>query len=520
MKDYWNGILKLNRSEYHAKNPEKYYFIIKEDLDPTWPHTGTVSSVPYQKGKYLLKKPGDKNKKGNTYKFTFFHNDTKDAVFNLNFYKRMELFEPLFEEGKIEIVSSNDEEVKEVVEEEVVEEEGNLTLDSNNQTSIDIDKEYIHSKGQYFTKHETLQKCVIDFILNKPKTILEPSIGRGDLVNCVSDKLNVDFYMCEIDENIQLLDGIDRNKIVYGDFMKINIENNFDTIIGNPPYVKTKKGNLYIDFTKKCFNLLNDNGELIFIVPTDFFKLTSSHELLSEMISVGNFTHIYHPNNEGLFEDASIDVMVFRYCKDFSSEKVTNYNNETKYLIESSGLITFSDVKINMDEKLSDYFDISVGMVCGRESVYRNDEIGNLNLVTNKNEYTKYIYINKFPCEDDKINEHLLDHKEDLINRRIKKYDENNWFEWGAPRNVKKIEKYKGEKCIYILTLTREENIAFIGEVDYFGGLIMMRPTKECNLQKIVDYLNSESFKSNYMYSGRFKIGHRQLSNSYISNIL
>ena len=118
------------------------------------------------------------------------------------------------------------------------------------------------------------------------------------------------------------------------------------------------------------------------------------------------------------------------------------------------------------------------------------------------------------------INEHLLDHKEDLINRRIKKYDENNWFEWGAPRNVKKIEKYKGEKCIYILTLTREENIAFIGEVDYFGGLIMMRPTKECNLQKIVDYLNSESFKSNYMYSGRFKIGHRQLSNSYISNIL
>ena len=48
----------------------------------------------------------------------------------------------------------------------------------------------------------------------------------------------------------------------------------------------------------------------------------------------------------------------------------------------------------------------------------------------------------------------------------------------------------------------------------------MMRPTKKCNLEKIVDYLNSDTFKSNYMYSGRFKIGHRQLSNSYISNIL
>ena len=117
MKDYWNGILDIDRSEYHAKNPEKYYFVIKEDLDPRWHHTGIVSSVPYQKGKYLLKKPGDKNKKGNTYKFTFFNDDTEDTVFNLNFYKRMELFGPLFEEGKIEIVSPDKKEEEKVVEE-------------------------------------------------------------------------------------------------------------------------------------------------------------------------------------------------------------------------------------------------------------------------------------------------------------------------------------------------------------------------------------------------------------------
>jgi len=131
MKDYWNGILNLNRSEYHAKNPEKYYFVIKEDLDPTWPHTGTVSSVPYQKGKYLLKKPGDKNKKGNTYKFTFFKDDTKDKDFNLNFYKRMDIFEPLFEEGKIEIVSSNDEE-------EGGEEEGGEEEEDSNNTEMGV----------------------------------------------------------------------------------------------------------------------------------------------------------------------------------------------------------------------------------------------------------------------------------------------------------------------------------------------------------------------------------------------
>ena len=121
MHDRWNGILDIDRTTYHAKNPDKYYFVIKEDLDPTWPHTGTVSSIPYQKGKYLLKKPGDKNKKGNTHKFTFFIDGTKGKDFNLNFYKRMDLFEPMFDEGKIEIISPDKKEVVEEVE-EVVEE--------------------------------------------------------------------------------------------------------------------------------------------------------------------------------------------------------------------------------------------------------------------------------------------------------------------------------------------------------------------------------------------------------------
>jgi adenine-specific DNA-methyltransferase len=410
-----------------------------------------------------------------------------------------------------------EEKIQKMIDNGEIEIKNNNLITSNQSNNIEMDKEYIHSKGQYFTKHESLQKCVIKFILNKPTIILEPSIGRGDLVKCVSETLDTDFDMCEIDENIKLLDNIDKNEVIYGDFLEIKISKKYDTIIGNPPFVRTHKGNLYLDFIKKCFDLLNDNGELIFIVPTDFFKLTSANKLLSEMISVGNFTHVYHPNNEGLFEGASIDVMVFRYCKDYSKEKLTLYNDEKKYLIESCGLITFSNEKIQMDDKLSDYFDISVGMVCGRESVYRNKELGNLKILSNKDNYTTYIYIDKFPCSDEKINQHLLNHKEDLINRKIKRYDEKNWFEWGAPRNVKKMEKYKGEKCIYILPLTRDKNIAFIGEVDYFGGLIMMRPTKECDLQKIIDHLNSESFKSNYMYSGRFKIGHRQLSNTYIS---
>ena len=44
----------------------------------------------------------------------------------------------------------------------------------------------------------------------------------------------------------------------------------------------------------------------------------------------------------------------------------------------------------------------------------------------------------------------------------------------------------------------------------------MLVPKKNIDLNKIKKYLNSNEFKNNYMYSGRFKIGHKQLSNAHI----
>lgn len=106
-------------------------------------------------------------------------------------------------------------------------------------------------------------------------------MGRGDLVECVSNKMpNVEFDMCELDTNIIPLDSIDKDKIRYGDFLKLDLNKTYDTIIGNPPYCNYRTGNLYVDFIKKCFDLLNPNGELIFVVPTDLFKLTFASKLL------------------------------------------------------------------------------------------------------------------------------------------------------------------------------------------------------------------------------------------------
>ena len=143
--------------------------------------------------------------------------------------------------------------------------------------------------GQYYTTDIKLKNKILEFILNNPINILEPSIGRGDLVHYISnERTNITFDMYEIDETIELLDTIDKNKIIYGDFLKQSIIKTYKTIIGNPPYIRTKKGNIYIDFIEKCYNLLDKNGELIFIVPSDFFKLTSASKLLNIMIKKWN----------------------------------------------------------------------------------------------------------------------------------------------------------------------------------------------------------------------------------------
>ncbi len=378
-----------------------------------------------------------------------------------------------------------------------------------------------HNLGQYFTTHYELKEKVFEFILNSPSNILEPSIGQGDLITFITNKLpGITFDMYEIDTKINLLDGIQKDKVIYGDFMKQPITKTYQTIVGNPPFVKTNNGNLYIHFTEKCYNLLDNNGELVFIVPSDFLKLTSASKLLNDMMTHGTFTHIFHPHNEKMFANASIDIIVFRYCKNSLISKKVLYNNKLLHITNSNGLITVGEDNDNDNDNqttFQDYFDIYVGLVSGKEDVYKNEELGNIKVLNGEDKMDKYIYIKNFPCDNEDINRHLLNHKKELIERKIRKFNNTNWFEWGAPRNITTINTHLGKDCIYIYNLTRKPNVSFLGKVNYFGGgLIMLKPKKKCDLNNIVSYMNSDTFKDNFTFSGRFKIGHRQICNSFI----
>lgn len=99
------------------------------------------------------------------------------------------------------------------------------------------------------------------------------------------------------------------------------------------------------------------------------------------MIENGTFTHIYHPHNENLFSNASIDAIIFRYCKNNKLDKTVLYNDVKMHINNSDGLITFS-IKINTNTKtFKDYFDVYVGIVSGRDEIYKNEKLGNINVM-------------------------------------------------------------------------------------------------------------------------------------------
>lgn len=377
----------------------------------------------------------------------------------------------------------------------------------------------IKELGQYFTINKKLQSFVFKKVKHKSKPLLEPSFGAGHLLRLFKEYRDDYPMTCyEIDETIKPVVTFNENQTVeYGDFMKIDIPTKFKTIIGNPPYVKQSTGNLYLKFIEKCYECLDEDGELIFIVPSDFIKLTRAGPIINKMILEGSFTDFLFPNDESLFDKASIDVVVFRYEKGTFANKALV--NETEMFCNvKNGIVTFSDKEV-CGKPISDFFNAYVGIVSGRDSVYKQT-FGNIDVLQDKDKIEKFIQVKTLPSGDERIDVWLNSHKDELINRKIRKFSEKTWFEWGALRNISQVENNVGKTCIYIRNMTRSKEIAFIDKVQYFGGslicLIPKNDISKSDMQTIVETLNSENFRNNYTYAGRFKIGHKQICNAEI----
>ena len=362
--------------------------------------------------------------------------------------------------------------------------------------------------GQVFTPNYIVKQMLS---LRKNKgSILEPSCGDGAFFNRIKDCIGIELDSTKCPKNALNID-----------FFDYNIDNKFDTIIGNPPYVRfqdilteTKKKldleifdertNLYMFFIKKCIEHLTDNGELIFIVPRDFLKSTSCIKLNEYIYKNGTITDLIDYGDKIIFKGFSPNCIVFRFEKNNYS-RITNGKKIFTYL---NGQLLFLEQEYTVPFK--DLFFVKVGAVSGADK-YFTHENGNEEFVCSKTRTTgetRRMFYN-IPAED------LLPFKEELIKRKVKNFNESNWYLWGR-------DYYKSDKeRIYVNNKTRIKNPFFYHECkSYDGSMLAIFPKKDCSKEEILELiedLNEVNWDElGFVCNGRFLFSQRTLEEIYL----
>ncbi|MCY4048700.1 MAG: class I SAM-dependent methyltransferase [Hyphomicrobiales bacterium] len=360
--------------------------------------------------------------------------------------------------------------------------------------------------GQFFTPPDIVKKMIG---LRKNKgSILEPSAGDGAFIS----QLEKSAVGIEIDTDIDRKDS----RVINLDFFEYSTENNFDTIIGNPPYVRfqdiadstkallsmekfDKRSNLYLFFIEKCMRHLEKKGEVIFITPRDFLKTTSAKLMNEALYDEGSMTHFYDLGDARIFEDASPNCAIWRWELGRKDRRMkTGGRFHCK-----NGQIWFWDSDSN--ETLGDYFDVKVGAVSGADDVYTNKK-GNVDMVCSHTRSTKetrrMIYNKKRKC--------LEPHKTRLMSRKIRKFDESNWWEWGRGYCQRPGNR------IYVNAKTRTANPFYVSDVEaYDGSVLALFPKNGISCTQAEKKLNKVDWeKLGFVCDGRMQFTQRSLANA------
>lgn len=386
--------------------------------------------------------------------------------------------------------------------------------------------------GQYFTEEAILQSIIASLCKNNGR-FLEPSAGAGHLIKAVEHLPKKDLVAIEFDSTIPYIVA---DSPLYMDFFDFSTTEKFDTIFGNPPFVKfrniSKKVlpklnndtnlsscNLFYYFIEKSYYHLNPGGEIVFVIPREFLNSVRASRLRKLLFDNGTITDLYDFGETKLFKKVAPAVIVFRYEKD-NHTHITNYHNSTilsEQLI--SGNFIYCDANYKKYTSLSKYFNIKVGLVTGCNKIFERSS--KFSIPTICSDYNKthkkkdIIFLDEVSLKDvensdPELLEYMYKHKKVLKNRKIKQFDDTNWYCYGAVRNLDLMRKTG--KAIYVNSKTRDDKPFFVDDINYFdGSMLCLFPKEELDLDKWCDLLNNSKKE--------FKLQNMYVNNKYIFTV-
>ncbi|MFQ3598009.1 MAG: class I SAM-dependent methyltransferase, partial [Chloroherpetonaceae bacterium] len=269
----------------------------------------------------------------------------------------------------------------------------------------------------------------------------------------------------------------------------------------------------YLFFIEKCIEHLAPSGELIFITPRDFLKATSSRKLNAWLYKQGTISDWIELGDKRIFHGYTPNCAIWRFEKNNFSYK-THFINELgqediRTFACLNGQLLF--LKADYMVPFSDVFFVKVGAVSGDDEVFTHNEFGNRDFVcstTAKDGKTRRMIFNhKHPF--------LEPFKSRLLARRIKKFDESNWWQWG------RTHYQSNEKRLYVNCKTRLARPFFLHPcTDYDGSVLAIFPKQQdANLNTLCAMLNEVNWQElGFMCDGRFLFSQRALEQCFLPN--
>lgn len=377
----------------------------------------------------------------------------------------------------------------------------------------------VQGLGQVFTPAQVVELML--GLRRRRGRVLEPSCGDGAFARRLSGCVAI-----ELDSRVAPEYALNL------DFFAYPLKERFSTVIGNPPYVKyqdigadtkglldgtlfDRRSNLALFFIQKAVQHLRPGGELIFIVPREFIKLTAARRLNQWLFEQGTITHWIETGDTRLFDGAVPNCAIFRYELGNFSRK-TEYREwkgvwETREFVAMDGQLTFP--REHLSVPLASLFDVKVGAVSGADHIFEHPA-GNREFVCSKTVDTgrtrRMIYNVKHSS--------LNSHKNTLIQRRVKAFDETNWWKWG-----RSFHDAPGRPRIYVNGRTRRTTPFFThGCEAYDGSILALFPRIEnLDVQRAINLLNTAVPWADlgFVVDGRFVFSQRSLQTLMLPDV-
>jgi adenine-specific DNA-methyltransferase len=383
--------------------------------------------------------------------------------------------------------------------------------------------------GQVFTPAPVVQ-AMLALRRNRGR-VLEPACGDGAFLHHLPDAVGLEIDADHCPPGAQAID-----------FFAYPEREQFDTIIGNPPYVRFQdippatrrllargphlphfdgRSNLYLFFVEKCVRHLRPGGELIFITPRDFLKATSAVKLNRLLYEAGSITDAIELGDARVFADALPNCLIWRFEKG-RSERGMRYAEigtrddvaaalaapawQPRHFLECGGHLMFA--RGDYPLRLADVAFVKVGAVSGADELYTDLLQGNRDFVCSSTVTTGRTRRMIWTEPGEPPPPALLPHKARLLQRKVTRFDESNWWMWG------RLHYRSAQPRVYVNGKTRVARPFFLHPcTDYDGAVLAVFPRRvDLDLAAFRDALNAVDWADlGFVCDGRFLFTQRSL---------